>query len=65
MSCALVYLGEHYVVDIIAGTLCVLIGTRIAYAIDRRMPPLPERRPLREPARVAPPVDARVPVHQA
>jgi membrane-associated phospholipid phosphatase len=65
MSCALVYLGEHYVVDIIAGTLCVLIGTRIAYAIDRRMPPLPERRPLREPARVAPSAEARVPVHQS
>ena len=64
MSCALVYLAEHYVVDIIAGTLCVLIGTRIAYAIDRRMAPLPARRPLREPAHAPAPVDARVPVAQ-
>jgi hypothetical protein len=64
MSLALVYLAEHYVVDILAGALCVLIGTRIAYAIDRRLAPLPERRPIREPARLPPRAEVRVPVHQ-
>lgn len=64
MSCALVYLAEHYVVDIIAGALCVLLGVRIAAAIDRRLPSLPERRPIREPARVPRTAEVRVPVHQ-
>jgi hypothetical protein len=64
MSLALVYLAEHYVIDILAGALCVLIGTRIAYAIDRRLAPLPERRPIREPARISPRAEVRMPVHQ-
>lgn len=64
MSLALVYLAEHYVVDIIAGALCVLLSVRIASAIDRRMAPLPARRPIREPERAARHADARVPVPQ-
>lgn len=64
MSLALVYLAEHYVVDILAGALCVLIGAKIAHAIDRRLPPLPDRRPIREPARAPRPAAVRVPVHQ-
>ncbi len=63
MSCALVYLAEHYVVDIIAGMLCVLIGARIAYAIDRRLPPPPgaPTDPRTGPCEPAP-ADAPVPV---
>lgn len=64
MSLALVYLAEHYVVDILAGALCVLVGARIADAIDRRMAPLPARRPIREPGRAPRAADVRVPVHQ-
>ncbi len=53
MSASLVYLAEHYVIDILAGAVCVLISARIAYAIDRRMPPLPQERPIREAPRAA------------
>lgn len=61
MGFSLVYLGEHYVIDIIVGALCVLLARTIAYAIDRRMPPLPERCALREPtAGVAAPTAWRV-----
>ncbi len=63
MSLALVYLAEHYVVDILAAVLCVLAARRIAYAIDRRMPALPERRPVRDPARRHTTVDVAMPVH--
>ncbi len=63
MSVALVYLAEHYVIDILAGATCVLLSSRIAYAIDRRMPLLPARRPIREPVRVARHADVPVPVH--
>ena len=63
MSLALVYLAEHYVVDILAAVLCVLAARRIAYAIDRRMPALPERRPIRDAARRHTTVDVTMPVH--
>ncbi|MHB8645940.1 MAG: phosphatase PAP2 family protein [Thermomicrobiales bacterium] len=49
MSLALVYLAEHYVIEILAAMICVLLSARLAYAIDRRLPLLPERRPIREP----------------
>ncbi len=62
MSVALVYLAEHYVIDILAGTACVLVSSRIAYAIDRRMSPLPQRRPIREPAHVVVHTDVPIPV---
>jgi hypothetical protein len=63
MSLALVYLAEHYVIDILAAMVCVVVSARIARAIDRRMPPLPARRPIREPARAARHVAAPVPAH--
>jgi len=63
MSLSLVYLAEHYVIEILAAMVCVLISARIAYAIDRRMPPVPERRPIREPARIVPHADVSIPVH--
>jgi len=62
MSLALVYLAEHYVIEILAAMTCVLVSARIAYAIDRRLAPLPARRLVREPARVVRRVGARVPV---
>jgi hypothetical protein len=65
MSLSLVYLGEHYVTDILAAMVCVLLARWIAFAVDRRLPVLPERRPLRdapaEPARVEEPAPAPVP----
>jgi PAP2 superfamily len=63
MSLALVYLAEHYVIDILVAMVCVLVSARIAYAIDRRMAPLPERRPLREPTRAARHITVPIPVH--
>ncbi len=63
MSLALVYLAEHYVIEILAAMVCVLISARIAYAIDRRMAPLPGQRPAREPARVTHRADTPIPVH--
>lgn len=63
MSLALIYLAEHYVTDILAGVACVLMSARIACAIDRRMPALPERRRMREPARPVRHAAAPVPVH--
>lgn len=63
MSLALVYLAEHYVTDILAAMVCVVISARIARAIDRRMPPLPERRSLREESHAANHAAGRVPVH--
>jgi len=49
MSLALVYLAEHYVVDILASAVCVCIAARCAYAIDARLPTLPVHRPWRAP----------------
>jgi membrane-associated phospholipid phosphatase len=63
MSLSLVYLGEHYVTDILAAMICVLLARWIALAVDRRLPPLPERRPLRETASEAACAEEPVPVH--
>lgn len=61
MGVSLVYLGEHYVVDIVVAMLCVLPARAIASAIDRRMPPLPARRALRaQKASVAAPAARRM-----
>jgi len=49
MGLALVYLAEHYVVDILASAVCVCVAARCAYAIDARLPALPVRRRWREP----------------
>ena len=38
MSFALIYLAEHYVVDVLASAVCVLVAVRIAAAIDARLP---------------------------
>ncbi len=66
MGLALVYLGEHYVVDIVAGAFCVLLARRIAHAIDRRLSPLPARRALRElKASAASPAVRQMPVRAA
>lgn len=62
MSLSLVYLAEHYIVEVVAGALCVLIAVPIAKAIDRRLPALPSERPIHEPTRIAEPVDITVPV---
>ncbi len=58
MTLSLVYLAEHYVIDIVAGALCVLISRWIGAVIDRRMPALPERYPPRERA----PTPRRIPL---
>jgi hypothetical protein len=63
MSVSLVYLAEHYVMDILAGALCVLISVPIARAIDRRLPPLPATRPIREPSHRPKRAPLTVPVH--
>ena len=63
MTLALVYLAEHYVIDILVAMLCVAASCRITRAIDRRMPPLPARRPMREPHAPPVPDDTPVPVH--
>jgi hypothetical protein len=63
MTCSLVYLGEHYVTDILAAMICVLIARWAAFAIDRRLPALPERRAIRESPSEPACVEAPAPVH--
>lgn len=65
MGFSLVYLGEHYVVDIIAAALGAFLARTIASAIDRRLPPLPARRALREPKTRAALAASRVPARAA
>jgi hypothetical protein len=62
MSVSLVYLGEHYVTDILAAVVCVFLARWIALAIDRRLPALPERRELREPSHEPVGVETPAPV---
>lgn len=63
MSLSLVYLGEHYVTDILAAMLCVLLARWIALALDRRLPALPARREIREVADEPVSVETPTPVH--
>lgn len=46
MAAALVYTGEHYVVDVLAGWLVAALGVAAGRAVARRHHPHPSRRPI-------------------
>ena len=50
MSFSLVYLGEHYIIDLLAGLLTAVAGWRIGLALERRLVsrlPINDTRPIR------------------